>query len=307
MANPLEMSSPEVTILDRKGAPIWGTLIGQFLKALLALAPLLIFMSIFFFAPLWAVVLDSFQSNDGNFTWANYADVFKEPIITAMRTSFGLAIVSALVSAVPGAVLAFLIESRGSDRLRQVVASISGVLANTGGVPLAFMFIASLGAEGAATGLLKAIGIDIYGAGFSLFTFWGLVLVYTYFQIPMMVIVFSPAIHGLRKEWNEAARTLGATGRQFWASVGIPLLFPSFLSAFLLLFASAFSAYATARAMTNGTIALVPLMIGNLLDGNVIFDEVNLAKALAVAMIVVTLLAMVPYLIIQRRAQRWQR
>jgi ABC-type uncharacterized transport system permease subunit len=47
-------------------------------------------------------------------------------------------------------------------------------------------------------------------------------------------------------------------------------------------------------------------MIGNLLDGNVIFDEVNLAKALAVAMIVVTLLAMVPYLIIQRRAQRWQ-
>ncbi|MEN9715770.1 MAG: hypothetical protein RJA35_1237 [Actinomycetota bacterium] len=300
------MTTPEVTNLDRKGAPIWGTLIGQLLKALLALAPLLVFMSIFFFAPLTAVVLDSFQGNDGNFTWANYADVFKEPIITAMRTSLALALVSAIVSAIPGAVLAFLIESRGSDRLRQVVASISGVLANTGGVPLAFMFIASLGAEGAATSLLKAIGLDIYSAGFSLFTFGGLVLVYTYFQIPMMVIVFSPAIHGLRKEWNEAARTLGASGRQFWFSVGIPLLFPSFLSALLLLFASAFSAYATARAMTNGTIALVPLMIGNLLDGNVIFDEVNLAKALAVAMIVVTLLAMVPYLIIQRRAQRWQ-
>jgi putative spermidine/putrescine transport system permease protein len=235
------MTTPEVTNLDRKGAPIWGTLIGQLLKALLALAPLLVFMSIFFFAPLTAVVLDSFQGNDGNFTWANYADVFKEPIITAMRTSLALALVSAIVSAIPGAVLAFLIESRGSDRLRQVVASISGVLANTGGVPLAFMFIASLGAEGAATSLLKAIGLDIYSAGFSLFTFGGLVLVYTYFQIPMMVIVFSPAIHGLRKEWNEAARTLGASGRQFWFSVGIPLLFPSFLSALLLLFASAFN------------------------------------------------------------------
>ncbi|MDE2410043.1 MAG: ABC transporter permease subunit, partial [Actinomycetales bacterium] len=188
-----------------------------------------------------------------------------------------------------------------------IIASISGVLANTGGVPLAFMFIAALGAEGSATSALKLMGIDIYGAGFSLYTFWGLVVVYSYFQIPLMVIVFSPAIHGLRREWNEAAKTLGANGAQFWRHIGVPLLFPSFLSAFLLLFASAFSAYATARAMTNGTIALVPLMIGNLLDGNVIFDEVNLAKALAVAMVVVTLVAMVPYLVIQRRAERWQR
>jgi putative spermidine/putrescine transport system permease protein len=306
VADTLGMSKPEANSLVRKGAPKWGTLVGQFLRELLSLAPMLIFMGIFFFAPLWAVVIDSFKSNDGIFTWLNYADVFKEPINTAMRTSISLALVSAIVSALPGAVLAFLIESRGGDRLRQVIASISGVLANTGGVPLAFMFIASLGAEGAATGLLKAIGIDLYGHGFSLFTFWGLVLVYTYFQIPMMIIVFSPAIHGLRKEWNEAARTLGASGRQFWTNIGIPLLFPSFMSALLLLFASAFSAYATARAMTNGTIALVPLMIGNLLDGNVIFDEVNLAKALAVAMIVVTLLAMIPYFVIQRRVQRWR-
>jgi putative spermidine/putrescine transport system permease protein len=264
-------------------------------------------MAVFFFAPLLDVFVASFQDNNGAFSLLNYADVFKEPILTAMRTSLGLALCSALASAIPGAILAFLIESRGTDRMRQIIASISGVLANTGGVPLAFMFIAALGAEGSATSALKLIGIDIYGAGFSLYTFWGLVVVYSYFQIPLMVIVFSPAIHGLRREWNEAAKTLGANGSQFWRHIGVPLLFPSFLSAFLLLFASAFSAYATARAMTNGTIALVPLMIGNLLDGNVIFDEVNLAKALAVAMVVVTLIAMVPYLIIQRRAERWRR
>jgi len=300
------MTNTEASSLDRKGVPTWGTFTGRLVRVAVALLPLLAFMGIFFFAPLWAVIEASFQDNNGQFTLLNYTDVFKEPIATAMRTSLGLALASAVVSAIPGAVLAFLIESRGGDRLRQIIASISGVLANTGGVPLAFMFVAALGLEGSATGFLKAIGLDIYGTGFSLYTFWGLVLVYAYFQIPLMVIVFSPAIHGLRREWNEAAKTLGASGAQFWRHIGVPLLFPSFLSAFLLLFASAFSAYATARAMTNGTIALLPLMIGNLLDGNVIFDEVNLAKALAVAMVVVTLLAMVPYLIIQRRAQRWQ-
>jgi len=301
------MTNQEVSSLNRKGASKWGTLTGRSARVAVALLPLLVFMGIFFFAPLTAVIWDSFQSNDGLFTLQNYADVFKEPIATAMRTSLGLALASAVVSAIPGAVLAFLIESRGSDRLRQLISSVAGVLANTGGVPLAFMFVAALGAAGSATGLFKLLGLDIYTAGFSLYTFWGLVLVYSYFQIPLMVIVFSPAIHGLRREWNEAAKTLGATGSQFWRHIGVPLLFPSFTSAFLLLFASAFSAYATARAMTNGTIALLPLMIGNLLDGNVIFDEVNLAKALAVAMVVVTLLAMVPYLIIQRRAERWQR
>lgn len=280
---------------------------GKAFRPVVALAPLLVFLGVFFFSPIAAVIVDSFHDNNGAFSLINYGDVFKEPIRTALTTSFGLALVSALSAAIPGAVLAFLIESRGSQRLRQFVSTIAGVLANTGGVPLAFMFIAALGAEGAATGFLKLLGLDLYSTGFSLYSFWGLVVVYSYFQIPMMVIVFSPAIHGLRREWNEAARTLGATTAQFWTRIGIPLLFPSFFSSFLLLFASAFSAYATARAMTNGTIPLVPLMIGNLLDGNVIFDEVNLAKALAVSMVVVTLVAMVPYLIIQRRAERWQK
>jgi len=293
--------------LSRGSAPLWSAATRKALVALIALAPLLIFIGIFFLAPIGAVVIDSFRNNDGDFSLVNFSDIFKEPIRTAMVTSLSLASVSALTAAIPGGILAYLIESRGSQKLRRIVASISGVLANTGGVPLAFMFIAAMGAEGSATGLLKLAGIDIYGSGFSLYSFWGLVVVYSYFQIPMMVIVFSPAVHGLRREWAEAAMTLGASKRQFWTRVGFPLLFPSFLSATLLLFASAFSAYATARAMTNGTIPLVPTMIGNLLDGNVIFDEVNLAKALAVSMVVVTLVAMVPYLIIQRKSERWQK
>ena len=301
------MTTTEVKLLNRKGAPKWGTLMGQLLAIALGVGPLLIFMGIFFFAPLAAVLVKSLQDNYGAFSFENYAAALKEPFLTGFRMSISLAAISAITSAIPGAVFAYLIESRGSVRIRQFVTSISGVLANTGGVPLAFMFIAALGAEGSATGLLKALGLDLYSNGFNLFSIGGLILVYSYFQIPLMVIVFSPAVHGIRKEWQEAARNLGANRLRFWRFIGFPLLFPSFVSSLLLLFASAFSAYATARAMTTGEIALVPILIGNLVDGNVIFDQYNLGKALAVGMVIVSALAMIPYLIIQRRAERWQR
>lgn len=301
------MTKSEATHLDRKGTPAWGALTGRLLGLLLGLAPLLVFMAIFFFWPLWSVLWTSFQDNFGSFTLGNYSIVLQEPYLTAFKNSIGLGLISALTASIPGAILAYLIESRGSERLRRLVASVSSVLANTGGVPLAFMFIAAFGMEGSATGFLKLLGVDIYAGDFTLFSFAGIVFVYTYFQIPMMVIVFSPAIHGIRNEWQEAARNLGASRRQFWVNIGLPLLFPSFIAAFLLLFASAFSAFATARAMSSGTIALVPLMIGNLVDGNVFVDQMNLGKALAMGMVLVSALAMIPYLIIQRRAARWQK
>jgi putative spermidine/putrescine transport system permease protein len=300
------MSKSEATHLDRKGTPAWGALTGRLIGLLLGIAPMLIFMSVFFFWPLWNVLWTSFQGNSGEFTLGNYFLVFQEPYLTAFKNSIGLGLISALTSSIPGAILAYLIESRGSERLRRLIASVSSVLANTGGIPLAFMFIAAFGMEGSATFFLKLLGLNIYAGDFTLFSFTGIVFVYTYFQIPMMVIVFSPAIHGIRNEWQEAARNLGATRLQFWRNIGLPLIFPSFIAAFLLLFASAFSAFATARAMSSGTIALVPLMIGNLVDGNVIVDSFNLGKALAMGMVIVSALAMVPYLIIQRRAARWQ-
>jgi len=300
------MNQTEARPLTGRGAPKRGAPAVRSLALILGVAPLLAFMTVFFFWPLWDVVIRSLQDNFGNPSAANYIAALKEPYISAFRTSIELGLLSAVSSSIPGAILAYIIETQGGSQLRKVISSISGVLANTGGVPLAFMFIAAFGAEGSATALLKAFGLDIYAGNFTLFSFGGLILVYTYFQIPMMVIVFSPAVHGIRREWKEAAQNLGASRLQFWRLVGVPLLFPSFIASFLLLFAAAFSAFATARAMTTGTVALVPLMIGSLVDGNVINDQVNLGKALAVSMVIVAALAMVPYLIIQRRAEKWQ-
>ena len=154
--------------------------------------------------------------------------------------------------------------------------------------------------------MTNQLGINPYDHGFSLFSKTGIEIVYLYFQIPLMILVIAPAIDGLRREWREAASSLGASSWQFWRHVGIPIMTPSILSAFVLLFGNSFSAYATAYGLTGGSVGLVPITIGFYLSGNVL-DDPHLGQALAFGMLVVLGIMMLLYLPLQRRASRWSR
>jgi putative spermidine/putrescine transport system permease protein len=290
------------------GAPSRGRAsLTSFLKNVAPALPLLAIIGFFFLFPIFRLIYVSFMSNENTFTLDNFRTTMQEPYRSGFFNSIKIGLYSAAIAAIPGAIAAYFIESRGPVKLRRTISVMSGVLANTGGVPLAFMFYAALGIQGQLTKVLKFFGWDIYAGRFSLGTFLGLLIVYLYFQLPLMIIVFSPAIVALRREWSEAARNLGANQLNYWIKIGIPLLFPSFIASFLLLFASGFSAYATANALTIGDIALTPLQIGGLLDGNVSASQINLGKALGVVMIVISAFAVIPYLAIQRRSARWQK
>jgi len=290
------------------GAPSRGRAsLTSFLKNVAPALPLLAIIGYFFLFPIGRLIYVSFMSNENTFTLDNFRTTMQEPYRSGFINSIKIGLFSAAIAALPGAIAAYFIESRGPVKLRRTISVMSGVLANTGGVPLAFMFYAALGIQGQLTKVLKFFGWDIYAGRFSLATFLGLLIVYLYFQLPLMVIVFSPAIVALRREWSEAARNLGASQLNYWIKIGIPLLSPSFIASFLLLFASGFSAYATANALTIGDIALTPLQIGGLLDGNVSAAQLNLGKALGVVMIVISAFAVIPYLAIQRHSARWQK
>jgi len=290
-----------------EGAPSRGrAFLTSFIKNFLPATPLLLIVGFFFLFPIARLIHVSFLSNENTFTIDNFITATQEPYRTGFVNSIKIGLFSAAIAALPGAVAAYFIETRGSSKLRRTIAVMNGVLANTGGIPLAFMFYAALGIQGQLTKILKFFGWDIYSGTFSLGSFIGLLIVYLYFQLPLMIIVFSPAIVSLRKEWSEAARNLGASQLNYWIRIGIPLLFPSFIASFLLLFASGFSAYATANALTVGTLPLTSLQIGGLLDGNVSAAQLNLGKALGVVMILISACAVIPYLAIQKRSARWQ-
>lgn len=215
--------------------------------------------------------------------------------------------ITAVLGGAIGLFMAYAALSPAAPRfIRPALTTFSGVAANFGGVPLAFAFISTLGTVGLATRALADLGFDIYGKGFSLFTFVGLCITYLYFQIPLMILVIAPAIDGLRAEWREAASNLGATGMQYWRHVGIPILLPSILGGMILLFGGSFAAYATAFALTSGHINLAPLKIGEFLQGNVLSDP-HQGYAVAFGMIVVIAAAMAVYFLLERRASRWRR
>jgi len=269
------------------------------------LLPFATYVVLFLIVPTASVVVGAFEKSSGGFTLDNVRTATTGVYRHGLITSLELAAVTSIVPAIGGTLLASAILSSGRTGLRRAVLSVSGTFANFGGVPLAFLFIATLGTTGVATKWLQAIGLDPYHHGFSLYTFSGVALVYMYFQVPLMVLVITPALDGMQATWREAADSLGATSWQYWRRVGIPILMPSFLGGLLLLFGSGLSAYATAAALTSGSIPLTPIQIGAFLSGNVISGQENVGKALGFLLIAIVAPTMAVYAVLQRKASRW--
>jgi putative spermidine/putrescine transport system permease protein len=75
----------------------------------------------------------------------------------------------------------------------------------------------------------------------------------------------------------------------------------------LLLFANAFSAYATAAALVSQGAPIVPLQIRALQTSEVILGQQNLGRALGLGMVLVVTVVMALYALLQRRTSRWLR
>ena len=274
----------------------------------LPLLPFLVFVFVFLVVPTITVIVGAFQDEDGRPTLGNLNALTSDAALSALRGSLVLSASTALIGAVLGALLAYLVVSMPAHSLlRRSTLAVSGVLAQFGGVTLAFAWIATIGPVGVLTkAVMDVFGADLYGSGW-LFGLPGLIVVYSYFQIPLMVIVFAPAFEGLRPQWREAAVNLGATTWDYWRHVAIPLLTPAFLGAMLLLFANAFAAYATAAVLVSQGQPIVPLLIRQAITSEVLLGQANIGFALALQMIVVVTLVMIAYNLLLRRTSRWMR
>jgi putative spermidine/putrescine transport system permease protein len=272
------------------------------------LLPFAAFVALFLLWPTVIVVVGAFQDPEGGLTLANLRQALQGTYLQTFVTSTVLSTITAVLGAVGGGLLAWAISvGRRDGLLRRVVLAGSGTLAQFGGVMLAFAFLATFGFNGLVTLFLQNAGVDTFAWGAWIYELPGLVLVYTFFQIPLMVIVFLPAVDGLRPQWREACASLGGSAWTYWRHVGFPILWPSLLGATLLLFANAFSAYATAKALISQASPLVPLRIGTFLTSEIVLGQANVGKALALGMIVVVALTMSVYAILQNRTARWLR
>jgi putative spermidine/putrescine transport system permease protein len=294
------------TAIAAAGRPIAGS--RRLSLTWVGLVPFFIYTGLFLFLPTLIIVVGSLTTKDGAFTTANFSGIAQSYLVKAFGASITISAASAAIGAVGGALLAYAVAT-GNPRgiLRRTVTSASGVFAQFGGVTLAFAFIATVGYTGVVYLFLKDHGLDFYPKGVWLYDLPGLILIYTYFQIPLMLIVFLPALDGIRPQWREATESLGGGTWHYWRYVAGPLLAPSFLGCTLLLFANSFSAYATAAALITQGGVIVPLQIANLLTSETGRAAPGLAKSLALAMIVVVLVVTTLYTLLQRRTSQWVR
>ncbi len=271
--------------------------------------PFFLFTFAFLLYPSSTIVIRSFQDAEtGSFTFQNIVALFQNPyIMGAYKISLQISLVTSVGGAIFGFLLAYAAIRGGLPVfMRASLLTFCGVASNFAGVPLAFAFIALLSPTGMLIAWMRAFGFNPYFHGFTLYTFWGLSLVYMYFQFPLMVLIIAPAIDGLRREWSEASQNLGATSSQYWRYVAFPILLPSLLGTTILLFGNAFGAFATAQALTGGQINLVTIVIGSELRGDVLGNP-GIGYAMALGMVVIMALAITGYTILQRRTERWLR
>ena len=270
----------------RPTAPAWvGTI------------PFFAYVGVFLLWPTGIVVVDALKNPNGAWAFSNITELGNPQVRGYFIGSFKLCLISSLIGAVFGAILAYAVASGDPDGIiRRLYISVSGVLAQFGGVTLAFAFLALIGPTGV-----------LFHAGWYFDFPWGIALIYTYFQVPLMVLVFMPAIDGLKIQWREASENLGASAWQYWRYVGAPLLAPAFFGATLLLFAVALSAFATIQAWENQIPYVVTQQISTAMSSEVGLSNVNEASLLALGMVIMVAIVMTGYALLLRRAGRWLR
>ncbi len=287
------------------GRPILGG--RRFSVDWIGVVPFLGYAALFLVLPSAIVAFGAFFDANNSFTLDNFAHLSRSYIVKSTIDTTTVSGITALLGAALGAILSYaIVTGSPTGLLRRIVISASGVLAQFGGVTLAFAFIASIGPAGLVYLFSQSHGFNYYAHGIWLFEpIQGLSLVYLYFQIPLMVLVFLPALDGIKPQWREATESLGGNTWHYWRHVAGPLLFPAFLGGVLLLFANAFSAYATANALINQGQPMLAQQIAGALSSEVGAYEPGFAKAIAVEMIVIVTLVTILYTQLQRRTSRW--
>ena len=265
--------------------------------ALLCLVPFAVFFFVFQIAPLLWVLIHSVQSQESGWGMANFSKIFSSKFyLQAIQHSLEISFWSSVFGIVI-AILGSYSLHKVDSRLRNFVNAFANMTSNFSGVPLAFAFIILLGFNGSITLMLKQAGII---EDFNLYSKTGLIILYTYFQIPLGVLLLYPAFDALREDWRESASLLGANSWQFWRYIGLPVLTPALLGTFVILLANALGAYATVYALTTGNFNVLPIRIAAMVSGDISLDP-NMASALAVILVgLMTLVTLVHQWLLKR-------
>jgi sulfate/thiosulfate transport system permease protein len=257
----------------------------------LSLGYTLLYLGCLVLLPLTALIIKAGGLGPAEF-WRVATD---ERALVAYRLSFGTSIGAAIVNAVFGVVLAWVLVRYDFPGRRLADALVDLPFA----LPTAVAGIA-LTAVYAKTGWLGAplakLGIDVA------FTPFGIFLALTFIGIPFVVRTVQPVLEELDPSIEEAAAVLGASRWQTFRRVILPGLLPAVLTGFALAFARGIGEYGSVVFIAGNMpmqTEIAPLLIVTKLE------QYDYAGATAIACVM--LLVSFTTLFAINGLQRWSR
>ncbi|MBV6305040.1 ABC transporter permease [Candidimonas humi] len=264
-------------------------------RPLALLAPLFLFLVVFFLGPLFINFQQSIRAPDGaSLTGAYYLKIFSDSyylVVLLQTVLLGLVVVAVCIIA--GYPMAYVVaRSRGRARTLLVFVLVAPLLVSV--VVRSFGWMVILGSDGMINSMLKFFGLP----GIKLMYTWtGITIALVHVLLPFMVLAIASTIETLDSSMEEAAQVLGARRLQVFRYVLLPLSLEGIITGSILTFTLTVGSFVTVMLLGNNATMVLPLLI---------YQRLTVASdwPTAAALGIVLLLVVVVFLWLQARLHR---
>lgn len=252
------------------------------------------YLSLIVLFPLSAIFIKS-----SGLTWAQFWHTISDArVVASYKISFGTAFGAALINAVFGFILAWVLVrySFPGKRFIDAIVDLPFALPTAvAGIALTTIY----SKNGWVGSIAEPLGIKIA------FSPLGIMLALTFIGIPFVVRTLQPVIEELEKEIEEAAVSLGAYRWKTFTKILFPQLFPALLAGFTLAFARAVGEYGSVVFISGNMpmkTEIAPLLIMTKLEQ---YDYAG-ATSIALVMLVISFVMLLVINYLQWRANRFR-
>jgi len=236
-----------------------GPIVGR-LRLLAPIAPLAIFLGLFFVAPVAFLLTLSFTGPGGEFNLVHYQKLVANPVyVRVLWSTLSISMWVALICTVVAYPIAYVVAN-ARHNMRQAMLLLVLLPFWTSFLIRTFAWIVLLGRKGVVNNYLVALGVTDEPLSL-LYNFFGVMVGMTHALLPIAVLTILPVMLSIDTTLRRAAALLGAgPGQVFWR-IYFPLSFPGVAAAWLLVFVSSLGFFITPALLGSTQETMVTQLI----------------------------------------------
>jgi putative spermidine/putrescine transport system permease protein len=225
------------------------------------IAPLALFLAVYYLAPLAALFSYSLEPRGGGaLTLANFVSYFRDPfLVETLWVTIRLGVETTLITLVIAVPFAY-VASRSEGGVRRLLIFITLLPLLTSTVVRSFAWVVILGRRGLVNDALTGIGL-IDEPVRLLFTTSSVRIALVQVHLPLVVLPVLNALDRINPTLEQAAQSLGASPAVAFWRIALPLALPGIIAGSVLNFALTISAYVTPALVGGGSFNMLPILI----------------------------------------------